>query len=1047
MGCRLVLGETFPILLTRLLEDLEARCTEYPLAAKWLLTPSAVLAHHLRTRVAQASSERPLAGVRILPLSVLGDRFSAAREGNLPEQWNSMLELLLFYACQRLPVHSPLGRLNSMDLGYRQLLPTLRDLAEAGFGPQRWEGLEEVAADPETGQVEAHVLKFFIHWSRLLQKSEIGWRPFSLQSALDGWNDLEHESILADSRTRPAAAYVYGFYDLTDINLQLLVRLSRKVPLTVYLPANKEIEDPIFSFSRPLIDDFASRVGTEMTIEQPDFSLSRTAAYFLASFPDGPVGEQPSFLSWQRAAGPKAEVVSAATRVRRWLDDPGFAPEEIVVTAPDLERYCELLLEVFADFAIPLRILESSQPEAPLTRSAKSFSRIWEDQAPAEWVLAHLREVPELVQRWQMDLNQFEKKLRKLPFWGGNGWSQLLDLPAPLHEYSSLPEWTAAEKELIGSIARTWGKPEQSEMTISQALELLKEVSTDWLPSEAPAQKLIQTLEHAVRFFPDEAVPVASFREVFRNQLEAEVHSDDQLNSRAVLAGSLMQVRGIRCQGLALLGLSNDRFPFRIDEDPLLSDHVRFRLASTAGSLGHRLSVSSLAGDEMALLFFLINTAADRIHWVIPETDRLGKSVAPTPYVQRYLQNWQRHGGRCRPARIPRGPAAQARMLLQLEPQHGSFLPPSLALVLRPGSDHSDFGPSHWDHLLKSQDKRSKDPRWNGYIPAAEALQLPLPSGEENGQKPPRFSVTALQSLCRCPYRFYSEAIARLGGLEILDFSEELPPLHGGGILHALLESLFAPAVDGRTPVVSWAKQLLDDEGLLKRRERLPAEVDSILRLWPPVLAEAFLDSVRHRIRKYLESLVESDTFLRGVPHAQEKTLRVPFPGLESIWISGKLDRVDREGENWKIYDYKSGRRPGVTLQQLRQEDRLGYRLQAVLYPWLFQRAEKRSETTSFSYVFLGGESPAEEAMSPQVEADEFLKGLAEVLQERAFFLTSNETLTSLTEIDHAAPCTWCDKTSLCRRFEPGMATASTRFFLNSCQLRTAYINEVGDAG
>lgn len=78
----------------------------------------------------------------------------------------------------------------------------------------------------------------------------------------------------------------------------------------------------------------------------------------------------------------------------------------------------------------------------------------------------------------------------------------------------------------------------------------------------------------------------------------------------------------------------------------------------------------------MALLFFLLNTSALSVHWIIPESDETGRTLAPTPWVQRYRQKWTRENADSAFIKIPRGPVQQAFYLLNLDPQRGSLLPP-----------------------------------------------------------------------------------------------------------------------------------------------------------------------------------------------------------------------------------------------------------------------------------------------------------------------------------------------------------------------------------
>ena len=77
----------------------------------------------------------------------------------------------------------------------------------------------------------------------------------------------------------------------------------------------------------------------------------------------------------------------------------------------------------------------------------------------------------------------------------------------------------------------------------------------------------------------------------------------------------------------------------------------------------------------------------------------------------------------------------------------------------------------------------------------------------------------------------------------------------------------------------------------------------------PPVFRQAALDRLEETARSYFEEVVKQD--LEGdVPINLEFKKRVPFPGLEGLLISGKMDRIDQRKEQFRIYDYKSGKAP-----------------------------------------------------------------------------------------------------------------------------------------
>ena len=143
---------------------------------------------------------------------------------------------------------------------------------------------------------------------------------------------------------------------------------------------------------------------------------------------------------------------------------------------------------------------------------------------------------------------------------------------------------------------------------------------------------------------------------------------------------------------------------------------------------------------------------------------------------------------------------------------------------------------------------------------------------------------------------------------------------------------------------------------------------------------------------------------------------RVPFPGLEGLLISGQMDRIDESEGRFHIYDYKSGKAPKK--KDLKREVSLGYRVQPILYPWIFREQNPKAEA-EFSYIFLGESPPQEMEVPDRPAAEEFMLPLAEILKKGMYLPTPTETLKSQ-GIKGANSCQYCEFISLCRRSDRG---------------------------
>jgi hypothetical protein len=393
----------------------------------------------------------------------------------------------------------------------------------------------------------------------------------------------------------------------------------------------------------------------------------------------------------------------------------------------------------------------------------------------------------------------------------------------------------------------------------------------------------------------------------------------------------------------------------------------------------------------MGLLFFLLNTSAKRIHWVIPRTDEPGRAVAPTPWVQRYLYRWETTASW---DPIPRGPAEQVEYLLKLEPRNGSLLPPRYTAFLR---------------TELKQRYGAENPCRNGQIPSSCTQAKKL-------------SVTSLELLARCPYRFYVSEVAGWKGIRPLLFNIEPEVRDWGSLLHRFFERFFDPFLGG--------PRLLKELTLADNPACWPALASDLpvrLRLLPEPLQRAVVRRMAAVMRDYLES-IRSGGCADARLLAQETKIRRIFPPREHLTISGQIDRVDDRQGQVHIVDYKSGQKPwsNRTEQELSLE--LGYQLQPLLYPWLYQEYKGLPSTPSFSFVFLGAEPPQEVLLPRPEGTNQLLLALVSLLEKGNYIPTSNELMTKW-GIKSVNPCLFCDFGSLCRRFDSAATSRVGQLF------------------
>ena len=1041
MSSHLVLAPSFPALLGPLLEKLRQCCLHDPLAPKWVVVPTSTAANHLRLKLGQQVEKTVLAGVRVIPLTYFLHRLgevtepTGSNEGQAPvglsllashQRWGPTLDLLLFELVEQLPEGSPLSRLQHMPSGYRLLRPTFLDLADGGFGLDQLEILEELAKEPDLAPLEQETLQLYAAWIRVLDQQDRSWEPLAHQRIPEWILQADEPTLMASlacENGQTPQVLVYGFYGFTDVNAQVIAALGKRIDLTLFYPFVKKGKEthPAFSFGEPVLEDLKVRLGTALT-SQPDSSKvdgdegsDESTRFFLSTFPEGKVPEQPPFLTFQSALGIRAEVLSAALRVRQWMEDTEnpIPAQEIMVLAPNSAPYFDSMQEVFAAFAIPLRTVDVPVGLSPRNRPLRMLARIWEDQAPAEWLLAYLRDYPEMPAAREINVDEFEWKVRRMGVWGDTSWNALLP-PEPNHpqvQESYLPRFTPQEEALVREIMDLWGRGSRTQertFTPKRAAHFLNKLRERWLQEPTLLDPLVEALKFMDRYRPELLIRESMLREMLLQVVDDQIRSDP-LDHSGVLFVPSMRARSLTSRAIVLLGLASGTWPSRIEEDPLFSDASRKRLMAKARDVGHLLPVKSQVTEEMSMLFFLLNTSAERVHWVIPESDDRGRSVAPTPWVQRYIQRWEGAEADAGWSRISRGPAQQGEDLLKLDPQGGSFLPPEFLVLIHPDKTSALSGEIPYDYLFKAQELRHQELAWNGHIPAASR---PL-----SGRDRERVGVTDLEVLARCPYHFYAHCSMNWEPLIALQFVDAMDPLDWGNLVHKFLEHLMEPWLSEKTPLKEIAEAMLRSEAKALRQaaRKFSSQHSQRLEVLPPVFRQAELNKLEKTVRSYFEEVVQ-ETVTGGIPTKLEFKRRVPFPGLEGLRISGKMDRIDQGDGQFHIYDYKSGKAPKKG--DLKREVFLGYRVQPILYPWIFREQNPKAEA-DFSYIFLGESPPQEMEVHDRPAAEEFLRPLAEILEKGMYLPTPTETL-KLQGIEGANSCRYCEFISLCRRFDPG---------------------------
>jgi ATP-dependent helicase/nuclease subunit B len=369
-----------------------------------------------------------------------------------------------------------------------------------------------------------------------------------------------------------------------------------------------------------------------------------------------------------------------------------------------------------------------------------------------------------------------------------------------------------------------------------------------------------------------------------------------------------------------VVGLDDARFPGAGLQDPLLLDHERHALSSrmptAAGQVRDKLQqfarlLARLRG-RVVLSYCCHDLADDR-------------EMFPSPVL---LAAYRILSGK------RDGDQAD---LLQWLPPPASFAPHSPERCFdeaewwlwrlcgpEPVADVSGLVAKHFPHLGRgqraaSQRRTEEFSVFDGMVPEAGAAHDPTQSDG------PVLSASSLEILGRCPFAYFLHYLLRIEPPDELavDRARWLDPLAFGSLLHEVFRQFLADLCHKNLlPMVARDEPSLMtilDRQIAAYRDLYPPPNESVYRTQCRQLREAarvFLtreeDFCKHSRPEYLEVSLGMAAEGEATPLDDPEPILVPLPSGRAIRARGRIDRIDRIGEEsrqeFAVWDYKTGR-------------------------------------------------------------------------------------------------------------------------------------------
>ena len=544
------------------------------------------------------------------------------------------------------------------------------------------------------------------------------------------------------------------------------------------------------------------------------------------------------------------------------------------------------------------------------------------------------------------------------------------------------------------------------------------EAARDALASLSVVEAGPKTIDDVVALLPD-ALDTAPVRE-----------GRFERNGVALLAA--VSARGLRFDLVVVPGLVEQTFPKRGLPDPLLFDDERELLARTTGAPLATRGGKRQRTEEEFLFWLTAGSARRRLVLVAAERD----AVADRPRVlsNYLLDHLSTRGGTITEGALKGQEGFRRgvrRLLLGRTEASGPALDRSEALLRALKAD-ADLARGLTSEKALARALARQRGRSAGTFTAYEGRLGRAPRIPSFLERP--ISASRLEQMAACPYRTFFGSVLRLApqeeaeaGLPVLD------PLTRGSLAHEALRDLARELIDeGRSFTdLSETTSHLRAQELARRAahrwaETLGGDVAPLFVTLAAGALEPFLLVVLDHERTRPDPLPVAAAELRfgaASPDADDDPLSFADPVLLEAdgitWrLTGKIDRVDRDGGRLRVVDYKFGRpRPyGKGKSDLVVAG--GERLQLPVYALAARRLGGEEVTSEYLFVSWPPGKSAPEPVACAFDAGATAAAVASLAEflalARTIIQTGNFAPKTRSFFDGASTCRSCDFAPLC---------------------------------
>ena len=930
-----ILGPFHPDLETAFVDEILTCKAQDLLSPLLVVTPSDSLRRRLKILLA---GERRLSflNLQLLTFHQLALRLREEHQGPLFEARRDLFfeEALRQLIRNRCPGAEPFVGLEERAGGCATLWQTLRDLRDGLVDPTM--GLDALA--------EGHFGPASERTSALLRLLQT-FQQFCAEKNVTSESDLNRSATEQVRFSRYLKQFTrifyYGFYDLTQIQLDFFHAVARQFPTMLFFPLLKTSPShEAWRFAERFYERYIE--GQSSGSAQKDSSAESLPAHArlfddarhrsFAPFPHDWACQVTS------AFGIHDEVATVAKQILEQFDRGKIQFHEIGVVARTLDSYGPIIKTVFHRHCIPVSGgLEEPLAQSPLTKAvilllnlpAKDFRRSDViDLLSSPYFQFHNIDLDPASVRPEL----WDRATRELAICKGLGeWRrlrryrhrdlelrQVSDDEAPRTIRIRSTELTCLAdtvESLIADLVRLPAEASWQKYAAAWMLSLNKYLAIGECAETPPGRpstppEIILGILHELAGLDrvQDRVSLADFVHTFQHWLERSSIIDDRRDNDGVTVLNATAARGLSFRVLFVLGMNEGVFPRVIREDAFLRDHDREVLER---DLGYKISQKLAAFDEEKLLFtLLVGAARQRLYCSFQRADESGRALAASWYIDELTRAIQDSDRLCKIVDIPRSVTEKAATAPYQ--REDWLLPHEWAIRLslegrNPTPLIEAFAPlpavyRHGRKAVAEIDRSGQ--RLLAYDGALGEFQDFWERYSGRGVSP-----TALETYARCPFQFFARHVL---GLVPLDRPEEIlgpSPAEFGELGHAILHCFYAALI--RAHYFSDARAAVDiDHELEFAATHVFAEYQDTHPIGYPlaweILKRNILDLLRTVIALDLGALKSSGF----VPVGLENNLRTYLPEdwpepLNRLLIRGRLDRIDCKQDAVRVIDYK----------------------------------------------------------------------------------------------------------------------------------------------